>query len=130
MKSLLDKKLHQTTSNTIFFFFSKFFKIMVHLKCIKHFIKHASLMMFEEVFDTLAPVFSVNPPPTTLINWGYWPSEIGMIGGRERGKSCLKWTVNKKWRDWFELGGINGFASTFITLFIMNILLLNALCNL
>ena len=58
MKSLLENKLHQTTSNTIFFFFSKFFEIMVHLKCIKHFIKHGSLMMFDEMFDAFAPALS------------------------------------------------------------------------
>ena len=56
MKSLLENKLHQTvSSNTIFFFFSKFFEIMVHLKYIKYFIKRASLMMFDEVFDAFAP---------------------------------------------------------------------------
>ena len=55
MKSLLENELHQATSNTIFFFFSKFFEIMVHLKCIKHFIKHASMMMFDELFDAFAP---------------------------------------------------------------------------
>ena len=36
-----------------FFFFSKFFEIMVYLKCIRHFIKHASLMMF----DAFTPAF-------------------------------------------------------------------------
>ena len=55
MKSLLENKLHQTTSNTIFFFFSKFFEIVVYLKCIEHFIKHAILMMFDEGFDGFAP---------------------------------------------------------------------------
>ena len=55
MKSLLENELHQATSNTIFFFFSKFFEIMVHLKCFKHFIKHASMMMFDELFDAFAP---------------------------------------------------------------------------
>ena len=58
MKSLLENKLHQTPSNAIFVFFSIFFEIMVHLKCIKHFIKHASLTMFDEVFDAFTPALT------------------------------------------------------------------------
>ena len=44
-----------------FFFFSKFFEIMVHLKFIKHFIKHASLMIFYEVFDAFSSACSSEP---------------------------------------------------------------------
>ena len=53
------EQIHQTASNTIFFFFSTFFEIMVHLKCIKRFIKHPSLMMFDEVFDAFAPALTL-----------------------------------------------------------------------
>ena len=66
MKSLLENKLQQTTSNTIFFFFSKFFEIMIHLKCIKHFIKHANLMMFDEVFDAFAPSLRSLTPTSNM----------------------------------------------------------------
>ena len=66
MKSLLENKLYQTTSNTNFFFFSKFFEIMVHLKYIKHFIKHASLMMFNEVFVAFAPALRKPTNPSSI----------------------------------------------------------------
>ena len=55
MKSLFENKLHQTASKHDFFFFSIFFEIMVHLKCVKRFIKHARFMEFDELFDAFAP---------------------------------------------------------------------------
>ena len=61
MKSLLENKLHRIVSNTIFFFFSKFFEIMVYLKCLRHFIKHVSLMTFDELFDAFVPAFKDLP---------------------------------------------------------------------
>lgn len=42
-------------------------------------------------------------------------------------KICLKCGLNKKWEDWFELEGINGFALTCFTLFIMFIFQSNSL---
>ena len=67
----------------------------------------------------------------TLWNLAYWGME----------KNCLKWEVNKKWGDWFKMGGltlsapipivsvcwpfceigakrIKGFQSTFLVLFL------------
>ena len=67
MKSLFENKLHQTASKHDFFFFSIFFEIMVHLKCVKRFIKHARFIEFDELFDAFAPAFRIclavkNPP--------------------------------------------------------------------
>ena len=61
---LFDEKfdLRQTSSNSIFFMFFNFSKKIVfddQLKCVKLFIKFASLMEFDEQFDTFAPAFIV-----------------------------------------------------------------------
>ena len=64
-EDLFDEKFarEQTSSNNVkrdFFFFSKFFEITVHLKCIKHFLNHASLIMFDKVFDAFALALRMN----------------------------------------------------------------------
>ena len=60
---MFDEKfdLHPTLSNSIFFFFFNFSKKIVfddQLKCIKLCIKLASLMEFDEQFDTFAPALT------------------------------------------------------------------------
>ena len=59
MKSLFSNKLHQTQFFSSFCYFSIFNENMVHLKCVKSFIKIASLIDFDESFDAFAPAFSV-----------------------------------------------------------------------
>ena len=63
------EQISSNNVNTIFFFFSKFFEIIVHLKCIEHFIKHASLMIFDEVFDAFAPALSTNWSQKCYEHW-------------------------------------------------------------
>ena len=58
MKSLIESKLHPTSSSMIFFFFFIFFNILEALKCIKHFTQHRKFSMLDEMLDVFAPAFT------------------------------------------------------------------------
>ena len=63
MKSLIENKLHQNPSKSIFpsfFIFSVLMEILIQLKCVKIFIKISILMDFDESFDAFAPAFTLS----------------------------------------------------------------------